>query len=38
MTAQRAALILTGGGARAGHQVGIAELWREQQRNPFPIR
>ena len=38
MTAQRAALILTGGGARAGHQVGLPELWRVKQRNTFPIR
>jgi NTE family protein len=41
MTGPRTALILTGGGARAGYQVGvlkaIRELLREPQRNPFPI-
>jgi NTE family protein len=41
MTASRTALILTGGGARAGYQVGvlkaIRELWPEPHRNPFPI-
>ena len=41
MTAPRTALILTGGGARAGYQVGvlkaIRELLPEPQRNPFPI-
>jgi NTE family protein len=41
MTRSRTALILTGGGARAGYQVGvlkaIRELLREPQRNPFPI-
>lgn len=42
MTAPRAALILSGGGARTGRQVGvlkpIRELLRELLRNPFPIR
>ena len=37
----RSALVLTGGGARAGYQVGvlkaIRELLPEPQRNPFPI-
>jgi NTE family protein len=37
----RTALILTGGGARAGYQVGvlkaIRELLPEPRRNPFPI-
>ena len=41
MTAPRTALILTGGGARAGYQVGvlkaIRELLPEPRRNPFPI-
>jgi NTE family protein len=41
MTAPRTALILTGGGARAGYQVGvlkaIRELLPEPSRNPFPI-
>ena len=41
MTESRTALILTGGGARAGYQVGvlkaIRELLHEPQRNPFPI-
>ncbi len=41
MTAARTALILTGGGARAGYQVGvlkaIRELLPEPRRNPFPI-
>ena len=41
MTESRTALILTGGGARAGYQVGvlkaIRELLPEPQRNPFPI-
>lgn len=41
MTDSRAALILTGGGARAGYQVGvlkaIRELLPEPRRNPFPI-
>jgi NTE family protein len=41
MTAPRTALILTGGGARAGYQVGvlkaIRELLPEPKRNPFPI-
>lgn len=40
-TESRAALILTGGGARAGYQVGvlkaIRELLPEPARNPFPI-
>ena len=40
-TQTRAALILTGGGARAGYQVGvlkaIRELLPEPRRNPFPI-
>jgi len=37
----RAALVLTGGGARAAYQVGvlaaIRDLMPEKQRNPFPI-
>ena len=41
MTGSRTALILTGGGARAGYQVGvlkaIRELLPEPRRNPFPI-
>jgi NTE family protein len=41
MSESRTALILTGGGARAGYQVGvlkaIRELLHEPQRNPFPI-
>ncbi|MCX7165316.1 MAG: patatin-like phospholipase family protein [Rhodocyclales bacterium] len=41
MTESRTALILTGGGARAGYQVGvlkaIRELLPEPRRNPFPI-
>ena len=41
MTDSRTALILTGGGARAGYQVGvlkaIRELLPEARRNPFPI-
>ena len=41
MSGPRTALILTGGGARAGYQVGvlkaIRELLRAPQRNPFPI-
>jgi len=41
MSEARTALILTGGGARAGYQVGvlkaIRELLRESRRNPFPI-
>ena len=41
MTKSRNALVLTGGGARAGYQVGvlkaIRELWPEPRRNPFPI-
>jgi NTE family protein len=41
MTEPRTALILTGGGARAGYQVGvlkaIRELLPEPRRNPFPI-
>jgi NTE family protein len=41
MTESRAALVLTGGGARAGYQVGvlkaIRELLPEPRRNPFPI-
>lgn len=41
MTGSRTALILTGGGARAGYQVGvlkaIRELLPQPQRNPFPI-
>ena len=41
MTESRTALILTGGGARAGYQVGvlkaIRELLPQSQRNPFPI-
>ncbi len=40
-TQTRTALILTGGGARAGYQVGvlkaIRELLPEPRRNPFPI-
>ncbi|MFN0161263.1 MAG: patatin-like phospholipase family protein [Burkholderiales bacterium] len=40
-TRQHAALILTGGGARAAYQVGvlkrIAELMPDRHRNPFPI-
>ena len=41
MTETRTALILTGGGARAGYQIGvlkaIRELLPEPARNPFPI-
>ena len=41
MDGSRTALILTGGGARAGYQAGvlkaIRELLPEPQRNPFPI-
>lgn len=41
MSEPRTALILTGGGARAGYQVGVLkaihELLREPRRNPFPI-
>lgn len=41
MAESRAALILTGGGARAGYQVGVLkavrELLPEPRRNPFPI-
>jgi NTE family protein len=41
MTGSRTALILTGGGARAGYQVGVLKairgLLREPRRNPFPI-
>jgi NTE family protein len=41
MTQTRTALILTGGGARAGYQVGvlkaIRELLPEPRHNPFPI-
>lgn len=41
MTQTRTALILTGGGARAGYQVGvlkaIRELLPQAQHNPFPI-
>ena len=41
MTESRTALILTGGGARAGYQAGvlkaIRELLPEPRRNPFPI-
>ncbi|MCF8197491.1 MAG: patatin-like phospholipase family protein [Sulfuritalea sp.] len=41
MTTARTALILTGGGARAGYQVGVLkavrELLPEAHRNPFPI-
>lgn len=36
-----AALVLTGGGARAAYQVGVikaaSEIWGEQPGNPFPI-
>ena len=38
---ERAALVLTGGGARAAYQVGvlwaIRELWGRRSENPFPI-
>ena len=41
MTEPRTALILTGGGARAGYQAGvlkaIREMLPEPRRNPFPI-
>lgn len=41
MTESRTALILTGGGARAGYQVGVLKAIREllplPRRNPFPI-
>ncbi|OHC64185.1 MAG: Patatin [Rhodocyclales bacterium RIFCSPLOWO2_02_FULL_63_24] len=41
MAESRTALILTGGGARAGYQVGVLkavrELLAEPRRNPFPI-
>lgn len=41
MRESRTALILTGGGARAGYRVGvlkaIRELLPEPRRNPFPI-
>lgn len=40
-TLSRTGLLLPGGGARAAYQVGVlkalAELTREQTRNPFPI-
>ncbi|WP_341678650.1 patatin-like phospholipase family protein [Niveibacterium sp. SC-1] len=38
---ERAALVLTGGGARAAYQVGVlravSELWGTRAGNPFPI-
>jgi len=38
---ERAALVLTGGGARAAYQVGVlravSELWGRRAGNPFPI-
>ena len=41
MSANRTALILTGGGARAAYQVGvlagIREIWGRREGNPFPI-
>jgi len=41
MNANRTALLLTGGGARAAYQVGVLaavrELLPDPQRNPFPI-
>ncbi|MCB0957621.1 MAG: patatin-like phospholipase family protein [Ilumatobacter sp.] len=41
MTTGRAALVLTGGGARAAYQVGVLgalrELWGAREGNPFPI-
>ncbi len=41
MTTGKAALVLTGGGARAAYQVGvlgaIRELWRGRRENPFQI-
>ena len=41
MTDGRAALVLTGGGARAAYQVGaliaIRDVWGRRPENPFPI-
>ena len=41
MATEKAALVLTGGGARAAYQVGvlnaIRELWGRRPGNPFPI-
>lgn len=41
MTDGRAALVLTGGGARAAYQVGalmaVREVWGKRPDNPFPI-
>lgn len=41
MTDGRAALVLTGGGARAAYQVGaliaIRDVWGKRAENPFPI-
>ena len=41
METDRAALVLTGGGARAAYQVGVLsavrELWGRRPGNPFPI-
>ena len=41
MTEDKAALVLTGGGARAAYQVGvllaIREVWGKRPGNPFPI-
>ena len=41
MTEGRAALVLTGGGARAAYQVGaliaVRDVWGRRPQNPFPI-
>ncbi|HEX5125170.1 MAG TPA: patatin-like phospholipase family protein [Rhodocyclaceae bacterium] len=41
MPEQKAALVLTGGGARAAYQVGVLnavrEIWGKRPGNPFPI-
>ena len=41
MTTEKAALVLTGGGARAAYQVGVLNairaLWGRRPGNPFPI-
>ena len=41
MGSDKAALVLTGGGARAAYQVGVLgalrELWGHREGNPFPI-
>ncbi|MBP7393278.1 MAG: patatin-like phospholipase family protein, partial [Zoogloea sp.] len=41
MAEGRAALVLTGGGARAAYQVGaliaVRDVWGKRPENPFPI-